>query len=397
VRWLLAIAAVLVAATYCRAAEFYVSSHSKAPSWRQAAAHERVRFLLKEGGTDVVMHGEIKDGDFAQLTAIHALIPIHTIRVSSTGGSVAEAVKFMGFVDKYSVDVTTLGCRRDPEECVCASACAFIWLGAPVRGGHRIYVHRPYFRSDEFASRTDIDAMREYEQAANQIRSLLLGKGYSQDFINKIFRTPREQARSLTPEEIHELPIDVALDELLSARCYRGNQGTLAKRHALYAAASQAEKEADAIRSGLPGDKPGYELEADPLYRKDFKEWLALLKKADDLRKQARSFDQTAHEFSSCKYTERRRISLRKSGGERLTNENRELLRRFANLLKDPDAIAAAALIAKSLPDHELGQKTREELLARQRELPVLIEEMRASLPAVHFEYIAAALEKLRP
>ena len=66
-RWLLTIAAILMAVTYCRAAEFYVSSYSKVPSWRQAAAHERVRFLLKVGGTDVIMHGEIKDGDFAQL------------------------------------------------------------------------------------------------------------------------------------------------------------------------------------------------------------------------------------------------------------------------------------------------------------------------------------------
>src|SRR5262249_48380193 len=160
-----------------------------------------------------------------------------------------------------------------------------------------------------FSSRSDVDAMKVYEKTASQIQSLLLAKGYPHGFINKIFSIPREQARSLTHEEWEEFPIDVALDELLSARCYHGKQDDLAKQHALYQAASDAQKEADDIRGGLP-DRPGYELEADPLYRADFKKWLTLLKKVNDLRKQATAFDDTAREFSSCKYQERRRISV---------------------------------------------------------------------------------------
>jgi ATP-dependent protease ClpP protease subunit len=175
-------AAIVVIATECAPADFYVSLYSKT-SWKQLPAHERVSFIIKENGARVVMDGEIKEGDFAQLMAIHALVPVHTLHVTSPGGSVSEAIKFIEFVDKYGIEVSTQ-CGRDPEECVCASACAFIWLAAPISSGHRIKVHRPYFRSGDFPFRGDADAMKEYEKAASQIRSLLLAKGYPQDFIN---------------------------------------------------------------------------------------------------------------------------------------------------------------------------------------------------------------------
>src|SRR5215207_902236 len=113
------VAAIALIATQGEAADFYTSSYSKAASWKEAAAHERVQVLLQENGARLIMDGEITDGDFAQLTAIHVLVPVHTLVVSSAGGSVAEAIKFIEFVEKYGVEVTTLGCRRDPEECIC--------------------------------------------------------------------------------------------------------------------------------------------------------------------------------------------------------------------------------------------------------------------------------------
>ena len=391
---------VVTTSYFCEAADFYVAqtyfSAKSKESWMKIAIHDRVAFLLKESGTDVVMDGEIVVGDYEQLLAIHALVPIHTLRVSSPGGSVAEALKFIDFVNRFSVEVTTSGCRRDPEECICASACAFIWLASPVRGGHRIKVHRPYIENDNFSKLRDGEAMDKYTGATEPLRLLLLGRGYSQEFVNRIFRTPRERAILLSIDEISRLPIDAALDELVSARCYQGMEHDLARRHELLRIASEIKKEADSIAARLP-DKTGYELENDRLHRDDFKKWRSLSNKVNELRGQAQKYDKLARDHQFCKTQERRKLSFRRSGEERLTTGARDVLRSLAGLLKNPEYFGTLAFIEKYMVGHEIGQNAREELLAFERELPLLITKLRTALPVVHFDYITKGLPQPRP
>ncbi len=98
---------------------------------------DRVKMLAADG-ISVWMEGEIKAGDYAELMKIHSLVPIHTLIISSPGGSVSEAFKIAEFADQTLIRVETNSfCENhgDKPYCGCASACALIWLSAPVRGG----------------------------------------------------------------------------------------------------------------------------------------------------------------------------------------------------------------------------------------------------------------------
>jgi hypothetical protein len=375
------------------AADFHVSQYSfGARAWQGLPLIERLELLTKEG-LYVFIKGPITQGDHATLVRIHALVPVHTLMISSPGGSVAEALKIAEFVNSYllkvETDWTCEGRGKDQIYCGCASSCAFIWLAAPLRAGAIVKMHRPYFEGPEFHKLPDAIALQKYNEATSGVRSLLQSRGYSQEFLGALFRIPRERAKELTPQEAFSLPIDVALDELVSARCYRGNEEPIRRFEAIEDEINRLKKEATKLASELP-QVPGYELERDPLHARDFAKLTAMWRRIDGLTTGAEKLRRGVYgEFLSCKRRERIQASLRKSG-QRLTPEVRS---KIGELVKAIGGIDATALIAKYLPDHPFGREAAEELTQRQERIKAIWQDLQKILPATHRDFIVEALK----
>ena len=269
------------------------------------------------------------------------------------------------------------------------SSCAFIWPAAPLRRGLVVKVHHPYFTSTEFHTLPDGEALRQYNVAADRVRALLESRGYSPEFIATLFRVPREQAKELSLQDVAGLPIDVALDELLSARCYRGNEQALGKHAAILVEIARLTKEREKLGAELP-QRPGYELERDPVHSQDYARLTEMYRRIDNFTKQAQALESAYNDFRACKRTERIQASLRKSG-QRVTVESRSKLKELASLVHRTDNDGVDQLLAKRMPDHELGLKAAEDLKERAAQLQVLWQELKSTLPTGHVEFISKA------
>jgi hypothetical protein len=111
-------------------------------------------FLAEDGlGTVISLEGRIEPGDAERFEAFMrgAGPRIATLRLRSPGGRAAEAMKIGGLVRRYfleteaPVDVDGLpNCRDQSGDCVCASACVFVWVAGIHRNGRALLeAHRP--------------------------------------------------------------------------------------------------------------------------------------------------------------------------------------------------------------------------------------------------------------
>jgi DNA-dependent RNA polymerase auxiliary subunit epsilon len=255
---------------------------------------------------EFTLRGEICEGDFEHLKKIHEMpVPITDIHISSAGGSVKEALKIAKYVYENHVrvetdyDFGTPNCRKSqlPEDgfCGCASACAIIWLAAPLRKGSHVIVHRPYFQGDRFSQLPDSVALKAYDQAAAEVRQLLEERGYSKEFITKVFSVPQERGERLTYDQISGFPSDTALDELTSARCYKGTEKELAE----YAAGENEMKRLGDVRQRLAN--------SDADQRK-------LADRMSTLKNRHEALWQVNRNFEICKEDERVAMIARKNG-----------------------------------------------------------------------------------
>ena len=111
-------------------------------------------FLAEDGkGAIISLEGKIGEGDAAKIDRfMRGAGPfITTLRLRSPGGRAAEAMKIGALVRRYllateaPVDEGGVpSCEDQAKECVCASACVFVW----VAGAHRnarafLEAHRP--------------------------------------------------------------------------------------------------------------------------------------------------------------------------------------------------------------------------------------------------------------
>ena len=100
----------------------------------------------------LILEGPIEDGDFEKFRLLvdnHNLDgdTINGVILNSPGGSVVPALEMGRYIRlKRIVTFAPLSCPDG--ECICASACALIWLGGISRTG-TVYVHRPSLRDDD--------------------------------------------------------------------------------------------------------------------------------------------------------------------------------------------------------------------------------------------------------
>ncbi len=113
-----------------------------------------------------LLEGEIVSGDYEKVISLYAKSHplLGWFYLKSPGGNVSEAIQIGALLRKYFIPVRapswnpgasrfelTLGSKNicNGPNCICASACALIWFGAPERDG-AVGLHRPHFASPTF-------------------------------------------------------------------------------------------------------------------------------------------------------------------------------------------------------------------------------------------------------
>jgi len=171
-----------------------------------------------------------------------------------------------------------------------------------------------------------------------------------------------------------------------------GNDKELGEYSAITDKIAELKKAEKELSSTLP-DRTGYELASDPFYAKDYAKLQQMEENEKALQASASKLEKLYLEFRTCKGKERIQVSLKKSG-QRLTDQNRAKLKELRDLLRWWDSSAPASeLIAKALPEREVGQQSAQELRDRERRLAAMGTELRGELPAAHLEFLAAAKE----
>ena len=182
------------------------------------------------GPSTIRLDGPISDGDTEKLRTWILSNPAeylvtNNIELSSSGGSVAEAMKLARLVELSGWTALV-----NPGE-TCASACFFIFSSAQVRiSAGDVVVHRPYFDkvaqhpTEHFAQ---IDAQ---SGAAIAARDYLSAKGVSSRIVDLMMSLPSSRGYVLTSRDFNELGyLAPVAEEQAIRRCSIDNLDFLAK------------------------------------------------------------------------------------------------------------------------------------------------------------------------
>ena len=149
-----------------------------------------LRFVINTDRCAIgLLDGEIAKGDYQKVKDIyiknHPALGIFYLR--SNGGDVSEAIKIGQLFHKYFIiadapvwQTTTSSFKLGASaavicagpDCVCASACALIWFGAPKRLGV-VGLHRPHFASPTFKELSPALAAETYRPMIESVANYL--------------------------------------------------------------------------------------------------------------------------------------------------------------------------------------------------------------------------------
>ena len=175
---------------------------------------------IGKGNTIIILEGKIETGDFEKFKSVldnqnAQKVAVNGIILNSPGGAVVPALEIGRYIRlKRLVTYSPLSC--DESECICASACALIWLGGIARTG-TVYAHRPSLRDED--QRLDFDAWDRVINTAQNDIDLYLRE-------MRITDTVSEALLSTNPNDI--LPIqagkevaykDTILEDYSRTRC----------------------------------------------------------------------------------------------------------------------------------------------------------------------------------
>ena len=218
---------VLADARYGRAAEFEcVGGHEPPPS------------LPSEPDTSygqcssMFIKGPIERGDYQRFVAFYAphYRIVETLFLHSPGGDAEEAMKLGRLVRKYLIAAyAPIGVpgplqllsapARDlceGPQCICASACALIWLGSVARDG-TVGVHRPKITDPQFATLPLAQAKIAYTQTLQRVVRYLEEMEVPRPLIDTMVATGPGQIYWATNSDNLWHPPSFA--EWISARC----------------------------------------------------------------------------------------------------------------------------------------------------------------------------------
>jgi len=138
-----------------------------------------------------------------------------SLKLSSPGGSVSEAIKIANIVERASLTTGVL----DNE--YCASSCFLIWVAGPIRDLRaRLLIHRPYIDSATYNINQTIEVTEAHQIAMKQVREYLELKSVPTPIIEKMMSLPSTEAHELTDEEMATLGLmSPSFEEVTIAKC----------------------------------------------------------------------------------------------------------------------------------------------------------------------------------
>lgn len=165
------------------------------------------------------INGEIVEGDAQRiqnlLSAHHEkYVATAFVFLNSPGGSVHEAIKIAKLMEEMGLNVTV----QSPASC--ASACAIIYLSAPlrIRDGN-VLVHRPYFDMRDVHP-SDYVRYSEAQQAAIlELRQYLSAKAVPNHLIDKMMTLPSSDAYALSLKDEGVIGMNPTVEEVAINKC----------------------------------------------------------------------------------------------------------------------------------------------------------------------------------
>lgn len=178
------------------------------------------------------LNGQIYKGDYDKVAAfLRARHPtVGDFFLNSPGGDVDEALKIGRLFRKYSITTTTSSRRDDGsfsspdpwcrnQNCICASACALIWLGGVYRDG-TVGLHRPRTNDPMFKGLSPADASTMYRRVLERVETYLNEMEVPKSIIESMITTSSSDVRWVdSSDEGLDQPPSIA--EWVDASCGR--------------------------------------------------------------------------------------------------------------------------------------------------------------------------------
>jgi len=174
------------------------------------------------GETDsaFVIEGEIVKGDyqmFINLVRAHESA-VSGVFIYSPGGDFEEAMKIGNAIRELELGTTVPWrnkkgspfCGRgeyqplptDSMNCICASACFFVYIGGVERAGGYIAVHRPHFVKGKFGKLTLAEAKNKFNQLQLRAKNYMKGMGIVDKIQITVLGTASDDIALLSKTEI---------------------------------------------------------------------------------------------------------------------------------------------------------------------------------------------------
>jgi hypothetical protein len=256
-----------------------------------------------EAGDDVAFYDKIIEG--WDLPPLGPGCTLFVVVLASSGGDVGAAIKIGRQI--RTVHATTDAPRRfggqvgycttskgllEDKNCVCASACFFIWAAGSKRGGDSIYIHRPYF-DNKSGGRPLEKTAEAYLSMARIVQTYLREVDIPVAIIDRVFSTSSTEQSLLSPSELDQLWKAPYFDEYVIGKCGAFPERlTGAKRHNEYFDCQEKAHQA-LVHASF---KRYYELYG-PFYGAEVAE--------RQLRRRAKSLGVDAHEPQQCSDSQR--------------------------------------------------------------------------------------------
>jgi hypothetical protein len=192
------------------------------------------------------LSGEIVAGDYERFREeLRARGPdLRIVQLwSSPGGNLDEAMKIGRLIRKLWIEtrlahwisprIAVMGVRWDgdksaitvtPDNAVCASACAFIWVaGVPRSGNAQLIIHRPYFDPKHFAGLDASEATQRFNQLQEEARAYLAEMNVGPDMWETMKSIPSNRGLELDKFYLAQNVAELvpAMEEWTAAKCGR--------------------------------------------------------------------------------------------------------------------------------------------------------------------------------
>lgn len=169
---------------------------------------------------NVVLEGEIRKGDHETLFNVLKDIPppAHAeIILRSPGGDYNESIKIGRLLRKAKLGANIPYWRsggascspddgypppKDKNNCICASACAFIFFGAVHKNGTMLGLHRPYFAPSFYSTLQPDDASAQYQRLIKDSSEYLKEMGITEEIQKRILASASNDIDFLEPEYV---------------------------------------------------------------------------------------------------------------------------------------------------------------------------------------------------